>query len=356
MKNKLATGLLLLTLLFSALPVAALAATECPTCHGTGTIDCPRCNGTGKISSSESAEACETCQGTGVVTPTISNKGTNAWVSDEAAYIKGLFQNEEDIGVYGKAVAEVYASTRTYTNTSSRIYFPPHETIEIIVAIGEISYSDYRYLSQQRYLRARIYVSEVDEITCPYCGGTGTASQLSDCPECHGTGLVTCPACGGSLIYGEGKNETAASFPLAEGAVVAVGSVAAVAAAILVVKKKQVSEEHLKRMPFYEFQNWVVQRLSGRISSTEDSRIGINGYTAEGHPIYIRQSDDVGRDIIDSFVTTMLRRKARTGVIVAFGFGTGVYEGIARAKIYHRLEINAVTVKELIENRAIITL
>ena len=356
MKNKFLLVSLIAVLLFSALNVAPAMA-QCPTCNGTGKIVCPNCQGTGKITTSEQSETCQTCLGSGVLKPNIANKGTTAWTSEEAAYVKGMFQNEEDEGVYGKATAEVQCSTTTYKNTSSSIYFPPHETIDITIAIQEISYSDYRYLTQQRYLRSRIYLSEVDEITCPDCSGTGVVPLASDCPECGGTGFVTCPTCGGSLIAGGGQKEAATSFPLVEGAIVGVGVVAAVTiAAIVVVKRKRVSEKDLRKLPLSELQNWVVTRLSGKVSSQEDSRMGIDGYTAEGYPIQIKQSDDIGGNAIDNFATAMGRRKARNGIIVAFSFGKGVYEGIARAKIHYRLEIKTVTVNELIENREIIAL
>lgn len=36
--------------------------------------------------------------------------------------------------------------------------------------------------------------------------------------------------------------------------------------------------------------------------------------------------------------------------IVAFSFGKGAYEETARAKLHDNLDINAITVKELLEN------
>jgi hypothetical protein len=37
--------------------------------------------------------------------------------------------------------------------------------------------------------------------------------------------------------------------------------------------------------------------------------------------------------------------------IVAFSFGKGAYEKIVRAKLHDNLDINAITVKKLLENR-----
>jgi SAM-dependent methyltransferase len=44
-------------------------------------------------------------------------------------------------------------------------------------------------------------------------------------------------------------------------------------------------EVDLRKLPHFEFQNWVVQRLWGRVSSKKSTDMGIDGYTIEGHPI-----------------------------------------------------------------------
>lgn len=111
------------------------------------------------------------------------------------------------------------------------------------------------------------------------------------------------------------------------------------------------SEEALRNLEHFEFQNWVVQRLFGRVSTRKTSDMGIDGYTFEGYPIQVKQSEDVGRNIVDNFETAMRRKKAKKGVIVAFSFGRGAYEEIARAKLHENLDIKAITVKELLANR-----
>jgi restriction endonuclease Mrr len=79
--------------------------------------------------------------------------------------------------------------------------------------------------------------------------------------------------------------------------------------------------------------------------------MGIDGYTFEGHPIQVKQSDRVGRTVVDNFETAMRRKKAKKGVIVAFSFGKGAYDEVARGKLYDGLEIKAITIKELIGNK-----
>jgi hypothetical protein len=345
---------LIVVLLFSALTVASALADECPTCNGTGKIVCTQCKGTGKIASYEGSEACPTCEGSGVLTPTITNKGTIPWVGEGSVYVKGSFQNEEDVKITANVTAEVQSSSKTYTNSLSNVEFPPHQTIDVTVTIAGISSADYQYFASQRPCpRGRIYVTGAGQVTCPTCGGTGAvSSDTSTCPQCDGTGFVTCADCGGTGIAGEGQNAGTPFSLGSEGVMVGVAVVAAVIiVAVLVVKKRRLTEDSLRKLSPSEFQDWVVQRLSGTVSSTKDSRIGIDGYTSAGYPIQIKQSDDVGKDVIDRFATAMAQSKARTGMVVAFSFGSGAFEGTVRAKLNYRVEIKTMTVKELLESK-----
>jgi len=111
------------------------------------------------------------------------------------------------------------------------------------------------------------------------------------------------------------------------------------------------SEEDLRKLPAFEFQNWVIQRLFGRVSSRKSSDMGIDGFTFEAHPVQVKQSDDVGRNVVDNFETALRRRGAKKGVIVAFSFGKGAYEETARAKLHDELEIELVKATDLMRNR-----
>jgi DNA modification methylase len=111
------------------------------------------------------------------------------------------------------------------------------------------------------------------------------------------------------------------------------------------------SQDDLRKLQPFEFQNWVVQRLFGRVSDRKSSDMGIDGYTFEGYPVQVKQSDDVGRNVVDNFETAMRRRGSSKGVIVAFSFGKGAYEEAARAKLHDGLEIQLVTIADLAKNR-----
>jgi len=112
------------------------------------------------------------------------------------------------------------------------------------------------------------------------------------------------------------------------------------------------AEDDLRKLNAWEFQNWVCQRLFGRVSSRKTSDMGIDGYTYEGYPVQVKQSGDIGRNVVDNFETALRRVKKNIGVIVAFSFGKGAYEEIARAKLQEGLEIRPITVKELLEKRS----
>jgi hypothetical protein len=87
------------------------------------------------------------------------------------------------------------------------------------------------------------------------------------------------------------------------------------------------------------------------ISKRKSGDMGIDGYSDEGYPIQVKQSDNVGRNIVDNFETAMRRKGAKKGILVAFSFGKGAYEEMARAKRQEGLEIKPVTVNELLRKQ-----
>lgn len=105
--------------------------------------------------------------------------------------------------------------------------------------------------------------------------------------------------------------------------------------------------EELRALQPFEFQNWVVQKLGARVSERKIGDMGIDGFTFDLKPIQVKQSDNVGRNVVDNFETAMRRVKSRRGIIVAFSFSKGAYEEVARAKLQEGLEIELMTVEEL---------
>ena len=296
--------------------------------------ECPKCDGTGKLTV---REPCPTCQGASALNPSVVLKRTlpGAMPSQTriATSVSGVFHNEEIFGVYGVVTAQIKTPTETFTNvSSSATYFPPQENVTVTLLIEGVEYKPYWSYS--------IRISRIENLDCSDCGGTGYLSSRITCPDCGGTGVLSGFAGGLGNFGGIGG---------AVIGIVAVGMVAVVS--FVLIKRKRVTEESLRRLASFEFQEWVIKRLLASPSSQKDSYSGIDAYTSVGYPIQIRQEDDVGKRFIDSFAAAMARNKTRTGTMVAFSFGKDSFEGILKAKLNYRLEIKPLTIKELLAGR-----
>ncbi len=333
-KSKLLTVAFIAILLYSALSVA-LVMSQAP-----GWEICDYCDGTGEITTEE---ICPTCLGTGEMTPTITFKSKTAWKSDGAVVVRAMVENEGDSFTFGWFIAEVDIGGTTYKGTKDMVMLRPHEEIAVDVEISGFPSDVYIPNTVSQF---RIWLSKVNDITCSDCDGTEWVSVTSKCPYCGGTGFVAVEEGGGE--QGGGLN-----IPLdIGGAALGVAVVAGVAiTTVVVVKKRKVSEKGLRKLPLQEFQNWVLKKLEGKPPSLRDSRLGIDGYTMEGRPISIKQSDGVGRDVIEKFASAMGQSRAKNGIIVAYSFGNDAYTGTVKAKLNYGLEIQMVTVKDLIESR-----
>jgi len=117
----------------------------------------------------------------------------------------------------------------------------------------------------------------------------------------------------------------------------------------------EVDINYVKKLPPFEFQNWVVvDKFLGKVSERKSGDMGIDGFTPQimgGFPIQVKQSEDVGRNVVDNFETAIQRMKKKRGYIIAYSFGKGAYEEAARAKNQQGLEIVLRTVKELLEGK-----
>jgi DNA modification methylase len=106
----------------------------------------------------------------------------------------------------------------------------------------------------------------------------------------------------------------------------------------------------LRTLKPFEFQNWVIQRFNGTYASRQVHDYGVDGLSFFHHwPIQVKQSDHVGRNVVDNFETAMERVGKEQGYIVGFSFTRGSHEEAARAQTAKRQSIRLVTVAELLE-------
>ncbi len=110
-----------------------------------------------------------------------------------------------------------------------------------------------------------------------------------------------------------------------------------------------VSEEQLRALKPFEFQNWVIQRFNGTHSPRKSGDMGIDGYSFFEHlPIQVKQSQSVGRNVVDNFETAVERGGKEKGYIVAFSFTRGAHEEAAAAKARKGIDILLVSVADLL--------
>lgn len=112
------------------------------------------------------------------------------------------------------------------------------------------------------------------------------------------------------------------------------------------------TEEELKSLNPLEFQNWICQKINARISARKSGDMGIDGWV-NTIPIQIKQSERVGRNVVDNFETALRRVKKKKGIIVAFSFTKGAYAEVARAGAQEGVKIRLITVRELLDKNGL---
>ena len=114
--------------------------------------------------------------------------------------------------------------------------------------------------------------------------------------------------------------------------------------------------EDLNKFEPHDFERWVINEMHGTPSRRKAGDMGIDGFSfIEHHPIQVKQSESIGRNVIDNFETAVRRyykhkTKDMKGYIVAFSFGKGAREEVARAK-KEGIIIILVTVQDILDKK-----
>ena len=129
--------------------------------------------------------------------------------------------------------------------------------------------------------------------------------------------------------------------------------------------------EELRQYPPFEFQNWAINAIGGVPSRVKVRNGGIDGklYPIEDIrkektegidlfgdidryiPIQVKRTDQVGQPDIDNFETAMKRDKRNRGIFVGFDFSRDAQKEIRRAEREEGLEIQPITVAEIVERQ-----
>lgn len=109
----------------------------------------------------------------------------------------------------------------------------------------------------------------------------------------------------------------------------------------------------------FEFESWIVGQFGGTSNTKQRNDFGLDGKARDNTPIQVKRSDNIGRNVIDNFLSAVQRsdkklfEKNKTdmkpvGFIIAFSFGRGAVEEVARLKNKENVIIKLVTVEEIV--------
>jgi hypothetical protein len=129
------------------------------------------------------------------------------------------------------------------------------------------------------------------------------------------------------------------------------------------------TEEKLRAIPPFEFENWAVIALGGIPNKTKVGDFGIDGRIfpvgagpaafKEGelalqerwYPIQVKQKDKVGRPDIDAFETAMRRSKREKGFFIAFDYTEDALREIDRFFKADHAVIVPLSVREILDEQ-----
>ncbi len=109
-----------------------------------------------------------------------------------------------------------------------------------------------------------------------------------------------------------------------------------------------VTLDDLKQLTPLEFQRWIIQRVLGTHNAHKPD-MGIDGFSFfEGLPLQVKQSEGIGRKVVDEFETAISRHGSHKGYLVAFSFGRGAVDEAARTRLADGPEVVLVKVAEVL--------
>jgi len=109
----------------------------------------------------------------------------------------------------------------------------------------------------------------------------------------------------------------------------------------------------------FQFETWIVGQFGGVANSKQRSDLGLDGRTRENQPIQVKRSDNIGRNVVDNFKsacerydkTSFEKHKSENkavGFIIAFSFGKGAVQEVARLRVEEQIIIELITVENIV--------
>jgi DNA modification methylase len=109
----------------------------------------------------------------------------------------------------------------------------------------------------------------------------------------------------------------------------------------------------------FEFESWIVSQFGGIGNKKQRGDFGLDGHTKDNTPIQVKRQDNVGRNVIDNFLSAIqrydknlfeknIKNKTPIGYIIAFTFGKGAIEEVSRLNTEENKIIKLVRVDEIV--------
>jgi DNA modification methylase len=128
------------------------------------------------------------------------------------------------------------------------------------------------------------------------------------------------------------------------------------------------TEQQLRKLPPFEFENWAVIALGGIPNKAQVGDMGIDGrifpvssmpakrdgalpFMDEWFPIQVKQKDKVGRPDIDAFEAAMMRENRKKGFFVSFDFTQDAEREIGEFFKRSGSSIIALTVRDILNEQ-----
>jgi hypothetical protein len=116
--------------------------------------------------------------------------------------------------------------------------------------------------------------------------------------------------------------------------------------------------EHIRKMDAFEFERWIIEEFDGKPNIKKGGDSGIDG-KKDSIPIQVKRSDNVGVNVIKNFWASLqqfdkklfeknVKDKKTAGYIIAFSFGRGAIEEVARLKSKENIIIELVKVSDIV--------
>jgi len=126
-----------------------------------------------------------------------------------------------------------------------------------------------------------------------------------------------------------------------------------------VVQLHKYDYDTLRYQNAFQFENFIIQQVGGISNTKQRNDLGLDGKTLDNIPIQVKRSDNIGRNVIDNFQSACKRfdpelfetrrnELKKIGILIAFSFGKGAIEEVARLRNKENIIIELLKVEDLV--------